>query len=64
MPLKLLQPEQYEIINQLPLGKAIMLNSENSQKNVFTKVARGHYTYVFTRPEIALSEKFKKCILN
>lgn len=64
MPLKLLQAEQYEIINQLPQSKAIVLNGENSQKSVFSGVARGAYTHVFTSPEIVLSKKFKKCILD
>ena len=52
------------MINRLPQGKAIVLNGENSQKSIFTGVAHGHYTYVFTSPEIALSKKFKKCILD
>ena len=60
MPLKLLQAKQCEMINQLPQGKAIVSNGENSQKSVFTGVARGHYTHVFTSPKIALSKKFKK----
>lgn len=34
MSLKLLQVEQREIINQLPHGKAIVLNRENNQKHV------------------------------
>ena len=64
IPLKLLQAEQCEMINRLPQGKAIVLNGENSQKSVFTGVARGHYTHIFTSSEIALSKKFKKCILD
>ena len=64
MPLKLLQAEQCEMINRLPQGKAIVLNGENSQKKVFARVARRHYTHVFTSPEITLSKKFKKCILD
>lgn len=64
MPLKLLQAEQFEMINRLPQGKAIVLNGENNQKSVFAGVARGHYTHVFTSPEIALSKKFKKCMLD
>lgn len=64
IPLKLLQAEQCEMINQLPQGKAIILNGENSQKSVFAGVTRGHYTHVFTSPEIVLSKKFKKCILD
>ncbi|MCJ1349719.1 hypothetical protein MMC31_007960 [Peltigera leucophlebia] len=64
MPLKLLQAEQSEIINRLPQGKAIILNGENSQKSTLAEVAKGGYTHVFTSPEIALSKKFKKCILD
>ena len=64
MPLKLLQAEQSQTINHRPQAKAIVLNGENSQKNVLAKVTRGAYTHVFTSPEIALSKKFKKCILD
>lgn len=64
MPLKLLQAEQSQTINRIPQAKAIVLNGENSQKSVLAEVARGGYTHVFTSPEIALSKKFKKCILD
>ena len=62
--LKLLQAEQSEIINQLPQKKAIILNGENSQKSTIAEVTKGGYTHVFTSIEIALSKKFKKCILD
>ena len=64
MPLKLLQAEQSEMINHLPHGKAIVLNGENNQKHVQDDIARGNYTHVFTSPEIALSKKFKKHVLD
>lgn len=64
MSLKLLQAEQSKIINQLPQGKAIVLNGEKSQKSTFAKVAKGGYIHVFTSLEIALSKKFKKYILD
>ena len=64
MSLKLLQAKQCKMINQLFQNKAIVLNSKNSQKSVFTKVAHGHYTHIFISPKIALSIKFKKYILN
>lgn len=54
MFLKLLQAKQYEIINQLPEGKAIVLNGEHSQKSVFIEIAHRHYIYVFKNPKIAL----------
>lgn len=52
------------MINQLSQDKLIVLNDENSQKSVFTGVAREYYTLVFTSPEIALFKKFKKYILD
>lgn len=62
--LKLLQVKQYEMINQLSQSKAIILNGENSQKSGFVRVIWGQSTHVFTSPKIALSKKFKKCILD
>lgn len=64
MPLKLLQAEQSELINRLLGRRSIILNSENSSNSVFTKVFNERYIHVFTSPEIAISKKFKKCILN
>lgn len=64
MPLKLLQAEQSGMINQISRGKGIVLNGENNNKRVFEDIARGGYTHVFTSPEIALSKKFKSCILD
>lgn len=64
MPLKLLQAEQSEMINQLPNGKALVLNGENNQKHVHKQAATGRYTHIFTSPEIAFSKKFKKNVLD
>lgn len=64
MPLKLLQAEQSALINKIPRGKAIVLNGENNQKDVQLGIARGDYSHVFTSPEIALSKKFKKNVLD
>ena len=65
MPLKLLQAEQSAMINKkLPNGHAIILNGNNNKENTQCEIARGHYTHVFTSPEIALSKKFKKNILD
>ena len=66
MPLKLLQVEQSEMINtKLPNGHAIELNDDNNKESTQRKIARGYYyTHVFTNPEIALSMKFKKNVLN
>ena len=64
MPLKLLQIEQSEMINRIPRGKGIVLNGENNNKRVLEDIARGGYTHIFTSPEIALSKKFKNCILD
>lgn len=64
MPLKLLQVEQSELINQLPWGKRIVLNGENNMRNTFADIANGGYIHVFISPEIALSKKFKSSILD
>ncbi|MCJ1348467.1 hypothetical protein MMC31_006699 [Peltigera leucophlebia] len=65
MPLKLLQAEQSAMINKkLPNGHAIVLNGDNNKESTQCEIARGHYTHVFTSPEIALSKKFKKNILD
>ena len=64
MPLKLLQAEQSEMINRIPQGRGIVLNGENNNKRVLEDIAQGGYTHVFTSPEIALSKKFKNCILD
>lgn len=65
MPLKLLQAEQSGIINtKLPNGHAIELNGDNNKESTQREIARGYYTHVFTSPEIALSKKFKKNVLD
>lgn len=65
MPLKLLQTEQSDMINmRLPKGNAIVLNGDNNQENIQQAIAIGNYTHVFTNPEIALSKKFNKNILD
>ena len=64
IPLKLLQTEQCEMINQLLQNKAIVLIDENSQKSIFIGITCGNYTYVFISPKITFSKKFKKCILD
>lgn len=64
MPLKLLQVEQNKLINQLPRGKGIVLNGENNMHSVFTGIANGNYTHVFTSSEIVFSKKFKNSILD
>ena len=62
--LKLLQAKQYEMINQLPQNKTIVLNKKNNQKNVFTRIILRYYTCLFISQEIVLSKKFKKCTLD
>lgn len=65
MPLKLLQAEQSGMINtKLPNGHAIELNGDNNKESTQREIARGYYTHVFTSPEIALSKKFKKNVLD
>ena len=64
MPLKLLQAEQSEMINQLPNGKVLVLNGENNYKHIYKQAATGGYTHIFISPEIALSKKFKKNVLD
>ena len=64
MPLKLLQAEQSTMINRIANAKSIVLNGENNLASVHREIAKGGYTHVFTSPEIALSKKFKKNVLN
>lgn len=64
MPLKLLQAEQSQMINRIPNSKALVLNGENNHKHIHKQAAKGGYTHVFNSPEIALSKKFKKNILD
>ena len=52
------------INKKLPNGHAIVLNADNNKKSTQCKIARGHYTHVFTSPEITLSKKFKKNIFD
>lgn len=37
---------------------------KNNQIVVYRKIAKGGYTYVLLSPEIALSKKFKKIVLD
>lgn len=65
MPFKLFQAEQSEMINKkLPNGHAIVLNGDNNKESTQCEIDRGHYTHVFTSPEIALSKKFKNNVLD
>ena len=64
MPLKLLQAEQSELINQIPQGKGTVLNGENNTRNVLAGIANRGYTHISTSPEIALSKKFKSSVLD
>ena len=64
MPLKLLQAEQSQMINQIPNGKALMLNGESNHKHIYKQAGKSGYTHIFTNPEIALSKKFKKNIFD
>lgn len=52
------------MINQIPNGKAFVLNGENNHKHIQKQAAKGGYTHIFTSSKIALSKKFKKNILN
>lgn len=62
--LKLLQVEQSKLINRLPGGRSIIFNGENSSNSMFIDVSKRKYTHIFTSPEIAVSKKFKKYILD
>lgn len=64
MSLKLLQIEQNKLINWLSKERNIVFNSENIHHNIFNKVSKGEFTHVFISSEIAISKKFKKCILE
>lgn len=53
------------MINRFLKDKAIVLNNENSQKSIFTKITYEYYTYIYTSLENdAFFKKFKKCILD
>lgn len=52
------------MINQLPNKRALVLNGKNNCKHIHKKAAKRGYTYIFTSPEIVLSKKFKKNILD
>ena len=52
------------MINQLPNGRALVLNGKNNHKHIHKKAAKGGYTHIFTSPEIALSKEFKTNILD
>jgi len=64
MPLKLLQAEQSLMINWKPTEKALVLNGENNHKHIHRQAAKRDYRHIFTSPEIALSKKFKKNVLD
>lgn len=64
MPLKLLRTEQSELINRFSGERSIVHNCENISNNMFTEISKRGYTYVFTSPEIAISKRFKKYILD
>lgn len=64
MLFNLLQAKKIAIINGLPYGKAIVLNSENNYKDVQLQIANGSCTYLFIRLEIAFSKQFKKNFLD
>lgn len=52
------------MINQIPNGKALLLNGKNNPKYIYKQAAKSGYTYIFTSPQITLSKKFEKNILN
>lgn len=52
------------MINYIPHKKDIVLNGENTIKQVLTNIITRRYSYIFTRYKITLSKKFKQSILN
>lgn len=65
IPPELLQAEQSQMINKnLPNGHTMVLNSDNNKESSQYKIAKSHYIHVFTSPEIILSKKFKKNVLD
>lgn len=56
--------KQNKLINKLLKRRGIIFNGENSSNNVFTKVCKGGYIYIFTSLEIAISKRFKKYIFD
>ena len=52
------------MINQIPNGKALVLNAKNNHKHIYKQVAKSGYTHIFNSFKIALLKKFKKNILN
>lgn len=52
------------MINEIPNGKAVALTGDNNTQSMQCEIAQGNYTHVFTSPEIALSKKFKKNVLD
>lgn len=52
------------MINRIPNGKAIALTGENNQQSTQREIATGNYTHLFTSPEIALSKKSMKNLLD
>lgn len=52
------------MINQLPNGKVLVLNSKNNHKYVHKLAAKRSYTYIFISSEIDFFKKLKKNIFN
>ena len=52
------------MINRIPQGRDIVLHGKNNNKQVLEDIAKESYTHIFTSPGIALSKKFKNCILD
>lgn len=64
MPFKLLQAKQKVMINQILNEKAVALTENNNTQSMQREIAHGNYTHIFTSPEITLSKKFKKNVLD
>lgn len=64
IPLKLLQVEQSQMINQILNSKALVLNKKNNHKHIHKQMVKDGYTHIFTSLEIIFSKKFKKNTLD
>lgn len=64
MPLKLLQAEENNMINQIANKKTITLTRKNNQKIVQKFIASQNYTHIFSSQKIILFKKFKANILD
>lgn len=64
MFVKLLQAKQEILIHKLLREKDMVLNKKNNQKDMQLEIIKRYYTYIFTNPEIGLSKKFKKNVLD